>query len=264
MRDDGDARPYVFASVDYPGAASSLVFDTDGTTAVGAFLFDPASSPATAFTFADGRYRVLTVPGATESIATGIAGEVIVGVRTGAAGVRRGFVRDAAGFTVVEVPGAAETQAIGVDVTGRVVGDFVDTAGVEHGFVLADGTVSVVDHPGATSTAATGINADGDVVGYWSDGTTSRGFLLHAGVFTPIEFPLATRTAVWGIGDAGEIVGSYEDAAGVTHGFVGVGGAFTTVDVTGARGTQLTRIRGGVVTGVCTDALTGQHGLVGS
>jgi hypothetical protein len=36
------------------------------------------------------------------------------------------------------------------------------------------------------------------------------------------------------------------------------------VDVAGARGTQLTRIKnGGPVTGVCTDALNGQHGLTG-
>ena len=35
------AQVYAFASVDYPGAAQSLVFDSDGTTAVGAFDFDP-------------------------------------------------------------------------------------------------------------------------------------------------------------------------------------------------------------------------------
>ena len=39
---------------------------------------------------------------------------------------------------------------------------------------------------------------------------------------------------------------------------------FSTVDVAGARGTQLTRIKnGGTVTGVYTDALNEQHGLIG-
>jgi hypothetical protein len=34
--------------------------------------------------------------------------------------------------------------------------------------------------------------------------------------------------------------------------------------VAGARSTQLTRIKnGGEITGVCTDALTAEHGLVG-
>jgi hypothetical protein len=46
------AKVYAFASVDYPGAALSLVFDSDSTTAVGGFIFDPgsATSPTTAFT----------------------------------------------------------------------------------------------------------------------------------------------------------------------------------------------------------------------
>jgi probable HAF family extracellular repeat protein len=83
-------------------------------------------------------------------------------------------------------------------------------------------------------------------------------------VFTPINFPRAASTTAFGINDTGEIAGYYTDAAGNTHGFVYAGGAFSTVDVAGTRGTQLTRIKnGGGVTGVYTDALTGQHGLIG-
>jgi hypothetical protein len=40
-------------------------------------------------------------------------------------------------------------------------------------------------------------------------------------------------------------------------------GAFSAVDVAGARGTGLTRIKDGMVTGFCTDALTATHGLTG-
>jgi probable HAF family extracellular repeat protein len=83
-------------------------------------------------------------------------------------------------------------------------------------------------------------------------------------VYTPINFPLATSTSAWGINDGGEIAGFYTDSAGLTHGFVYADGAFSTVDVAGAHGTQLTRIKnGGEITGVCTDALTAEHGLVG-
>jgi len=55
------AKVYAYASVDYPGASQSLVFDTDGTTAVGGFVFDPgsATSPTAAFTFAGGSYQAL-------------------------------------------------------------------------------------------------------------------------------------------------------------------------------------------------------------
>jgi len=42
------------------------------------------------------------------------------------------------------------------------------------------------------------------------------------------------------------------------------GGAFSTVDVVGARGTQLTRIKNdGSITGAYSDAVNGQHGLTG-
>ena len=54
------AKVYAFATADYPGAAQSLVFDSDGTSAVGAFIVDPSSStsPATAFTFTGGAYQI--------------------------------------------------------------------------------------------------------------------------------------------------------------------------------------------------------------
>ena len=48
------------------------------------------------------------------------------------------------------------------------------------------------------------------------------------------------------------------------HGFIYADGAFSTVDVAGAHGTQLIRIKnGGQVTGIYTDALSEVHGLTG-
>ena len=74
---------------------------------------------------------------------------------------------------------------------------------------------------------------------------------------------MRSQSTAFGINDTGEIAGFYTDAASNSHGFVYAGGAFSTVDVAGARGTQLTRIKnGGAVTGVCTDALNEQHGLI--
>jgi uncharacterized membrane protein len=234
------ARVYAFVSVDYPGAAQSLVFDSDGTTAVGAFVFDPgsATSPTSAFTFAGGIYQILTVPSSNLSIATGINGAgLIVGVHEDLAGVVHGFTKSGATFSNVDFPGATATQAIGVNDAGQIVGDYVDAASVEHGFVSSSGTFTAIDFPGATATAAAGINAAGDIVGICSDATGSHAFLLQAGMFTPINFPLATSTSAFGINDTGEIAGFYNDAAGNTHGFIFAGGAFSTVDVAGARST---------------------------
>ena len=61
-----------------------------------------------------------------------------------------------------------------------------------------------------------------------------------------------------------EIAGFYSDSAGKSHGFIYADGAFSTVDVAGARATLLTRIKnGGAVTGVCYDALNEGHGITG-
>ena len=223
------AKVYAFASADYPGAAQSYVFDSDGTTAVGAFIFDPGSgtSPTTAFTFAGGVYQILTVPGSNFSIATGINGAgLIVGVYEDLAGVAHGFAKSGGTFGNVEFPGATSTQAIGVNDAGQIVGDYFDAASIEHGFVSSAGTFTAINYPGATATAAAGINAAGDIVGVWSDATSSRGYVLQAGVFTPLNFPLATSTTAFGINDTGEIAGYYSDAAGKTHGFIFADGVF--------------------------------------
>jgi uncharacterized membrane protein len=261
------AKVYTFASVDYPGAAVSLVFDSDDTTAVGAFVFDPgsATSPATAFTFTGGAYQILSVPGSTASIATGTnGGGLIVGVYEDLGGVLRGFVNNGGIFSTVDFPGATGTQAIGVNDAGQIVGNYFDAGSTEHGFVSSGGVFTAIDYPGATATAAAGINAAGDIVGVWSDAAGSHGFVLRGGVFTPINFPLATSTSAFGIDDTGEIAGFYSDAAGNTHGFIYASGAFSTVDVAGARGTLLTRIKNdGLITGVFSDALTARHGLIG-
>jgi hypothetical protein len=61
-----------------------------------------------------------------------------------------------------------------------------------------------------------------------------------------------------------ETAGFYSDAAGNSHGFIYAGGAFSTLDVAGARSALLTRIKnGGLVTGACYDALNEGHGITG-
>jgi hypothetical protein len=119
------ADVYEFTSVDYPGAAQSLVFDSDGNTALGAFVFDPASasSPITAFTVAGAVYQILTVPNSTASIATGInTSGLIVGVYADVAGSAHGFATsDRSTFNDVDFPGATDTQAIDVNDAGVIV-----------------------------------------------------------------------------------------------------------------------------------------------
>jgi probable HAF family extracellular repeat protein len=262
------AKVYEFTSVDYPGAAQTLVFDSDGTTALGAFVFAPgnASSPVTAFTEAAGVYQILNVPNSTFSVATGInTSGLIVGTYQDVAGLTHGFATsDSSTFNDVDFPGATNTQPIDVNDAGVIAGEYFDAANVEHGFISSGGTFTAIDFPGATNTAVAGINANGDTVGVYADTTGNHGFLLSDGVFTPINFPLASSTTAFGINDNGDIAGYYTDTAGTTHGFVYADNNFSTVDVAGASATQLTRIKNwGQVTGAYVDALTAEHGLTG-
>jgi hypothetical protein len=264
------AKVYEFTSVDYPGAAQTLVYDSDGTTAVGAFVFAPGnpSSPTTAFTAAGGVYQTLDVPNSTASAATGInASGLIVGAYQDVAGNVHGFsTSDRNTFNDIDFPGATSTQVIDVNDAGVVVGDYFDAVNVEHGFVTSNGgsTFTAIDFPGATDTAVGGINANGDIVGGYTDTTGAiRGFLLSGGVFTPINFPLSSSTAAVGINDNGDIAGYYIDTAGKSHGFVYADNNFSTVDVAGASATELTRIKNWEqVTGLYIDALNEEHGLI--
>ena len=192
--DDAVAQPdtanvYEFTSVDYPGAAQSLVFDSDGTTALGAFVFAPgnASSPVTAFTVAGGVYQILNVPNSTFSVATGInTSGLIVGTYQDVAGLTHGFATsDSSTFNDVDFPGATNTQPIDVNDAGVIAGEYIDAANVEHGFVSSGGTFTAIDFPGAKSTAVAGINANGDTVGVYADTTgTTTAFCFRA-VYSP-------------------------------------------------------------------------------
>ena len=223
LRDDALVQPhtakvYEFTSADYPGAAQSYVFDTDGTTSLGAFIYDPgnASSSTTAFTVSGGAYEILNVPNSTESFATAInASGLIVGTYTDVAGLTHGFATsDGSTFNDVDFPGATSTQAIDVNDAGTIVGEYYDAANVEHGFISSGGTFTAIDFPAATGTAVAGINASSDAVGGYTDATGTHGFLLSGAAFSPINFPLASDTTAFGINDNGDIAGFYTDSAG--------------------------------------------------
>src|SRR5215218_3022623 len=81
--------------------------------------------------------------------------------------------------------------------------------------------------------------------------TPISGFLLKRGRYTKFDAPDAVvQTVPFGINNRGVIVGKFTTADGVDHGFRrDARGRFTTIDVTGAAATQLTKIndRGQIV-----------------
>src|SRR3954454_4297257 len=132
-------------------------------------------------------------------------------------------------FTQIDVPGAALTNAFGINNAGQIVGIFANSTGPLHGFIDTGGIFTQIDVLGADMTVPNGINDAGEVVGYFGN----PGFLYSGGSFTQIHGPVSPplATVPTGINNAGQIVG-YTGPGG--PGFIDVGGMFTRIDVPGA------------------------------
>src|SRR3954447_11281998 len=122
-------------------------------------------------------------------------------------------------FAPIDVPGAFETQAHGINDAGQIVGWFFDDTGT-HGFLNTGGSFTPIDVPGASLTAVEGINDAGQIVGQFFDSTGQHGFLDTGGSFTQIDVPGAFSTFAQDINDAGQIVGTFQDSTGPIHGFL--------------------------------------------
>ena len=150
-------------------------------------------------------------------------------------------------YTTLDLPGATDTQALGINNAGQIVGAF-EAGGLQvpsHGFLLSGGAYTQLDVPGTVSgTVASGINASGQIVGTWG-GTTGSGFLLSGGNYTSINVPSSWASPVQGtlangINDSGQIVGGYSFLASsrlpppsvVQAGFLLSGGIYTDLSST--------------------------------
>ena len=81
-------------------------------------------------------------------------------------------------FTLIDYPGASNTQAWGINSRGDIVGYYVGADNNNHGFLLNGGHYTTIDYPGAAVTLVNGINPQGDVVGEFGATATSP----HRGV----------------------------------------------------------------------------------
>ncbi|PYU24508.1 MAG: hypothetical protein DMG30_08405 [Acidobacteria bacterium] len=74
-------------------------------------------------------------------------------------------------FTTVDVPGATNTGAAGINNLGHIVGGYNQSSGFfpDHGFLDVGGMFTVIDDPNATSeTTATDINRSDQIVGSYN------------------------------------------------------------------------------------------------
>jgi len=144
---------------------------------LGCLLFGP-QLPA-----ADYTYVRLSVPGSTETWATGInARGDIVGVYF-VGDVRNGYVFHKGAYTTLPLPaGAAGLGARAINARGEIVGNFDAADDTLHAFLLSGGQYTVIDRPGSSDTSAFGLNNAGEVVGISGAG----GYVLRDGRFLKV------------------------------------------------------------------------------
>jgi probable HAF family extracellular repeat protein len=153
-----------------------------------------------------------------------------------------GFLLDRGKFTTIEHPDdTLETQPLGINNRGQVVGGY-DTAGfIFRGFLLDRGRYTTIDVPGSLRSAALRINNRGQILGDYEDGRGGcHGYLLEKDRLTTIDFP-GKPTQALGLNDRGQVVGGIVDldaGAGRIRGFLLDKGVYTPIDFPGALATN--------------------------
>ena len=203
-----------FHSVDFPtlnNAAppvNQLLGVNNSDVAVGFYTDAKGNNHSYTYNIFAHRFHNVRIPYSTSVTASGINNEGdIAGFRVGLGGVTKGFLKLADGhvFTLA-YPGAAMTQAFGVNDNREVVGTYTVGSGTNaksFGFSWSwqNGWKTISDPLGVGATTINGVNDAGSIVGFYTDkaGNTD-GFLLSASrhwmpFHHQFTFPTATPTA---------------------------------------------------------------------
>src|SRR5262249_47671639 len=148
----------------------------------------------------------------------------IVGEWQDAAGAFHGFVRSPSGiYTIVDVPGATDTEIAGINKKGVLAGVYdLGDVSTNIGFVDTGGVFTSFEDPAAVpmQTAAAGINSFNFISGSYDDAATTHGFVRDSiGQFHNFDFPGADFTVGVRINDFGQLVGQYATSFPI-HGYI--------------------------------------------
>ena len=159
-------------------SVNQLLGVNNSGTAVGFYNDAKGNAHGYAYNLETGRFKMITVDGATSLTATAINNDgTAAGFYASAQGVTDAFIQYHHGRTfTIAFPGASATQAFGLNDNGEVVGAYTIGTGnnaVTHGFTWMNGTFTTVDYPKASSTTINGVNDEGDIVGFYTDAKTN-------------------------------------------------------------------------------------------
>src|SRR5215467_4857717 len=171
----------------------------------------------------------------------------IVGFYIDSNGVNRGFVRFSDGSfsaPIVEPKTLGFTQALGINSSGTICGDYFGSDFNIHGFFLTNGTFTEYDVAGAPNTFVQGINDPGDFAGIFGDSFNGpfQAFVSIGGTITSFSVPGATSTLAYQLNNSNQLlVGYYVDSSGILHGYYrdANGALHFPIDPSGSVGTVL-------------------------
>ena len=178
------------------------------------------------------------------------------------------FLLSGGTFTEYDLPGALQTNLLGINEPGDLTGTFDPGNGIFQAFIDRGGTITSYSVPGALLTLAYEINNSKKLtVGYFVDASgilhgqyRDRNGALHF----PIDPPGSVGTVLFGLNNKNLVVGRYADSSGVTHGLFFVPpDSFFTFDYPGSAFTSLNGISSqGNITGRFVDASGIAHGFI--
>lgn len=140
---------------------------------------------------------------------------------------------------------AGGTEALGINNSGQIVGEYTDVNGNLHGYLLDNGTYYTIDIFGPDfQTEALGINNNGDIVGTYFDNLVGKGFVVNANtIIAAANAPVTPEETIdiggvytfsIGINDNSTIVGWWLDPDnGKFHGYRKDGNTVDSFDGSG-------------------------------
>jgi len=264
----------VITTFDYPGAGNNTLPQkiNERGDIVGEFI-DSAGVTRGFVRFSDGSFSDPIVdPNDTVGFTEGrginnsrtIAGDYVI-----SDGTIHSFFLSGSTFTEYDIPGAVQTNLLGINDLGDFTGGFdPDGSGIFQAFFGRGGTLTTYAVPGALGTFAYEItNNKKLVVGYFID---SAGVLhgqyrdANGALHFPIDPSGSVATILFGANNRSFVVGRYADSSGVTHGLFFVpSDNFFTFDYPGAAFTSLNGISSqGNICGRFVDASGIAHGFI--
>jgi hypothetical protein len=220
--------PNSFTTENYPAAAQTMVtgINSAGNT-VGIYMDGGGTTHG--FTYIGGIFKTVDQPGTVFNQGLGINdSNETVGYSSAIdpAGMvgQKAYSQSGVNFTDINhlLPANVNSQAVGLNNAGAVVGFYMPTSTTSLGFEDISGKITTIDPFGSTFTQALGINNEGEIVGFYTDSMgVQHGYTDVNGLFESFDPNGSTSTTINGLNDVGQIVGFYVDAGNNTIGFVG-------------------------------------------